>query len=369
MTSPLRSQAETETLAALDGIVNALGGDGSHPLTAELALVPLRIYGDALRLRLEPPNLLRAWAAQASPSLLDEILRNAVALVDRRIPPAGAKNADLDPAMATTVVARDHAESVLQAVRRTWLPRPLVQLEVHGTLVQRLGEVDRALAEVLSRAQIIHLLGVRASLGAAWTQSFPEREGVGTAEDELLAALRGAPPSPGLVARYVEGGAMRTVVERAAASHPDFAEELADTIEAMRAASQAGFVARQWARQHAHGMGATTALTFHGPKLAYAAASADNASSAVTHRLGALFGDLDVEASLTVGERDITLALHFEPGTVASIELGAARAVPLEADGSCQITVARSDARLMLRIRARSGQEISEELSFDASGS
>jgi hypothetical protein len=358
---PLRFQAEAETRAALEGIVTALDGAA---LPAELGLVPMRLYGDALRLGLDAPKELRAWAAGVSPSLLDDVLRATLALLDGRIPAAGVKDAADDPTIATRLRERDHAESVLYAVRRVCLPRPMAQLEAHAAVITRLGEVDRAFAAVLSRFEATTLLGVRAGLGAGWAQSFPDDEGARGGEDDLLELLRGARPSPALVACYVESGAMRKLVEDAADADADFAEELADTIEAMSNACQAGFAARGWLKRFAKGRAAATALSFSAPELADAAASEVGALNVIEHRLGALFSDVGAEAKLFVGEREIALEIDFEPGTIASIELGSEKVSPNASDESCRLVVSRSGGKLFLRVRATSGQEISEELAF-----
>jgi hypothetical protein len=355
----LRTQAEAETRAALEGIVVALDG---APLSAELALVPLRVYGDALRLGLEVPKPLRAWASACAPSLLDDVLRAAIGLVDGRI--ASAREAAVaDPTTPTRLRERDHAESVVQAVRRTWLPRPLAQLAGHAELVARLARIDQAFATVLSRTDVTLLLGVRAGFGAAWAQAFTEATDAVDGDAPLPAILREARPSTGLVARYVESGAMSALIERRAAADPAFAEQLAETIEVM---GTAGFAARSWQKKHAQALAAARAWTFDAPKLARAAASGDDAPAPIEHRLGALFPDVEAEATLFVGGSEITLEVDFEASGIARIELGSQAETPSATETSCRLVAPRSAGSLHLRIRARSGREISEELSFDS---
>jgi hypothetical protein len=362
---PLRSQAEAETLAALDGIVAALDGP---PLPPELALVPFRIYGDALRLGLETPKAVRSWAAARSPSALDDVLRAALPLLEVLSIPAGSEPAQ-DPTVPTRLRERDHVESVIHAVRRVWLPRPLAQLEAHAALVARLAEVDKAYDAALSRSDVTALLGVRAGLGARWAQAFHDEGRALGDEDRLLGALRGALPSPAFVASYVESGAMQSFVEQAAAADADFAEELSDTIEAMRLSGHAGFLARAWQKNSAASRAKGAALAFAAPALSRAAASGDEGSPLVTHRLGALFGGAGIEASLTIGGTEICLDADFDAGTIASVELGADRVVPRDDETSCHLVVARSSDTLVLRVCTRSGQEICEELSIDAGAS
>lgn len=362
----LRSQAESETLVALDGIVAALAGP---PLPPELALVCFRIYGDALRLGLEAPKALRSWAAARSPSTLDDVLRAALPLVEVLSPSAGSEPAQ-DPTMATRLRERDHVESVLHAVRRVWLPRPLAQLEGHAALVARLVEVDKAYVEALSRSDAIALLGVRAGLGARWAQAFQHVDHPLGDEDRLLGALRCARPSAAFVASYVESGAMQSLVEQAASADADFAEELSATIEAMRLSGHAGFLARVWQKENAVGSAKEAALSFGAPALSRAAASGDDGAPLVTHRLGALFGGGSggVEASLFFGGNEIALELDFDAKTIASVELGAEKHVPRDDETSCRLVVPRTSDPLMLRVSTHSGQQICEALSFDVDG-
>ena len=361
----LRSQAEAETLAALEGIVAALDGP---PLPPALALVSFRIYGDALRLGLDAPKALRAWAAARSPSALDDVLRAALPLVEVLSIPAGSEPTQ-DPTMPTRLRERDHVESVIHAVRRVWLPRPLAKLEGHAALVARLAEVDKAFDAALSRSDVTALLGVRAGFGARWAQGFHDVDHALGDEDRLLVALRGARPSPAFVASYVESGAMQSLVEQAAAADADFAEELSDTIEAMRLSGHAGFLARAWQKDNAVKSAKGVALAFSAPALSRAAASGDDGLPPVTHRLGALFGADGVEASLIIGGNEICLELDFDAGMIASVELGAEKHVPREDETSCRLVVARSSDKLVLRVCSRSGQQICEELSIDAGAS
>ena len=361
MTS-LQSQAEAETAAALEGIVDALGG---LALPAGLALVPLRVYGDALRLGLEAPRALRRWAGDCSPALLDDVLRATLAWIDARNAPVPSKDATFEPALATTLRERDHAESLLHAVRRAWLPRPLAQLAAYGPLVARLREVDEGLAESLTRADVTTLLGVRAALGAQWAHAFTEDVAPSEDDDRLLSSLRGSPPSPELVARYIESGAMHATVEGTAAADPDFAAELAETIDAMRGCGQAGLFARRWLKSHAKDRAAEGAFTFHAPRLAYAAASESDEATAIEHRLGALFADLDVDATFFVSEREVALEVDFDAGVLASIQLGKESRAPAQGETSCRIVLPRSTTgRVVLSVRATTGQSISEEIVF-----
>lgn len=357
----LRTQAEAETRAALEGIVVVLDG---APLPAELALVPLRVYGDALRLGLDSPHALRRWADACAPSLLDDVLRATLELVDGRVA-STSEAAAADPTVATRLRERDHAESVLHAFRRTWLPRSVTQLAGYGALVARLAEVDQAFATVLSRAQVTRLLGVRAGLGAAWAQGFTDATDGVAAEELPLAILREGLPTPALIASYIESGVQRERVEQAAGDNPEFAEQLADTIVAMCGTANAGFCARRWLDEHAKAQ-AKRAWTFESPDLARAAASGDDASSTIEHRLGALFPDLDAEATLFVGEREITLDVGFDARSIALIELGTASRTPLATETSCRLTVSRPNGPVLLRVCTQAGREICEELSFDS---
>lgn len=361
MTS-LRSQAETEVRDALEGVMTALEGP---PLPAELAVVPLRVYGDALRLGLEAPNRLRTWASEHGAAALDGVLRATLALVGGHIA-ARADVAAADPTTATRLRERDHAASVVHAVRRVWLPRPLSQLEAHAELVSRLGVVDDALAAVLSRAEVIALLGARAALGAAWAQPFSDGEHDEASADLVSAELRHALPSVTLVAGYVESGSFHKLVEEAAARDPEFAVGLDETITAMGTVGHAGWWARGWQKRTATER-AAAAFAFRAPALAYAASSDDaGARAPIEHRLGALFEDSPVDGILFVGEREVTLQLDFEAGAVAVVELGSERHLPAEGEETCRVTVGRTTQPLRLTVRTSSGLEVSDEISFDA---
>lgn len=357
--SPLE-QAETETRAALDGLTKALDGPA---LAADASLVVLRVYGDALRLRLDTPVKLRRWAEACAPALLEDVLAAALSLLDpARVPPANTSGAAVDPAVRSIVLDRDHAESVLVAIRRVWLPRPMSQLRAHGPLIERLTVIDRALASVLTRAEVMEMLGQRVALGAAWTHAF--RDDDEHDDSSSLPILPSLPPSPTVVARYIEGGLMRSLVERIAEATPSFAEELAVAIDAMRAAGQAGFVARRWQQMHATGAAAAAAFRFAAPPLAHAAASGNEAGPHEAHRLGKLFADVDADASLVVGDREVTLQLDFEPGAIARVAFGDEERAPREGESSCSITVPRSASPIRLEVTSTSGQLVSEALSF-----
>lgn len=355
----LRTQAETETNASLDGVIAALDGPALSP---ELALIPLRVYGDAVRLGLEAPHRLRTWAAAASAALLDDVLRASDALL-REVGALAPKDSE-DPTLATKLRERDHVESVLTAVRRVWLPRPLAQLEAYPLLMKRLGAWDEAARARVSRSTATHLLGVRAGLGATWLERYLDDEAASPGDDgDLRAALQGTRPPLAVVARYVESGAMRAFVEDAAATDDEFADDLADTIEGLRAVDQAGFTARSWLKRREKAAG-PSAFTFGAPRLAHAAAGGEAAAAPLVHRLGTLFAGVDAVAEIRVSEREIVFEVDFERGAIARIELGTAHAIPAAEDETCRLVVARSQASVRVSVRASSGQEVSEDFSF-----
>lgn len=356
MIPALHHQAEAETRAAIEGVLLALTGP---ELPTELAVTPLRVYGDALRLGLDAPRKLREWAQGRSPSTLDGILRSVAEALAGPLPPPEARSRDLDPVLGAPLRARDEAESVLHAVRRTWLPRPLSQLEGYSLCIARCADVDQALGKVLSRKDVLLLLGVRAAFGAAWAQNFPDEADDADDGATLLKAARGAPPTPESIARYVERGAFRERVERTAAESTDFADQLATTIEAMRATGEVGFIAWQWWKRHTR----ASALVFHGPPLALAAAAGEEPPAQV-HRLGRIFASIDVEAALHVTRREVTLEIDFDKGTLARAELGSERRDIGPEDESCRITLARGTGPLRMRVVARTGEEIAEDLTF-----
>lgn len=358
MIPALHHQAEAETRAAIEGVLLALTGP---ELSAALAVAPFRLYGDALRLGLDAPRELREWAQRRSPAMLDGVLRSVAEALAGPLPPPEARSRDLDPTFGAALRARDGAESVLHAVRRTWLPSPLSQLEGYSVCVGRCAELDQALGKVLSRKDALLLLGVRAAFGAAWAQKFPDEADDADHGGTLLQAVRVATPTPETIARYVERGAMRELVERAAAESTDFAEQLAATMEAMRPVGHVGILAWQWWKRHTR----APALVFHAPPLALAAAAGEERRPDV-HGLGRIFASIDVEAALHVGPREVTLEIDFDKGTLARAELGSeARDIGPE-DESCRITVARGTGPLRMRVVARTGEEIAEDLTFES---
>jgi hypothetical protein len=356
MIPALHHQAEAETRAAIEGVLLALTGP---ELPAELAVTPFRVYGDALRLGLDAPRELRDWAQGRSPSTLDGVLRSVAEALAGPLPPPEARSRDLDPMLGAPLRARDEAESVLHAVRRTWLPRPLSQLEGYSVCIGRCADVDQALGKVLSRKDVLLLLGVRAAFGAAWAQKFPD-EADGDAAT-VLEAVRGIPPTPEMIARYVERGALRELVERTAAESTDFADQLATTIEAIRAVGDVGLIASRWWKRHTQ----ASALVLRAPPLAVAAAAGEEPRPEV-HRLGRVFASIDVEAALHVGPREVTLEIDFDKGTLARAELGSERREIGPEDESCRIPMARGTGPLRMRIVACTGEEIAEDLTFES---
>lgn len=358
------AQAEAETRAALDGLTEILDGP---PLALDASLVALRVYGDALRLRLHAPTKVRRWADALGPALLDDVLRAGLALVDLAgISPQATSGATRDPVLGTVIRDRDHAESILHAIRRVWLPRPMSQLSAYAGLVERADAMDRALARWLTRTDVEEMLGQRVAFGAAWSQAFRD-----DAEQRAVATLRPAPssmpPSPTVVARYIEGGLLHRLVERIAAANPSFSEELEGAIEAMRAAGQAGFLARAWQQKHATATSASDAFRFAAPPLAHAAASGGEDGASVAHRLGRLFADVDVDATLIVGGREIRLELDFERGSLERISFGDEERAPAEDQTSCCIVVPRTGPTVRLAVVTSSGKNVSETLSLGVS--
>ena len=360
MMRSLLDQAETETRAALEGALQILD---DAALSVDASLIALRVYGDALRLGVEAPSPVRRWAEARGPALLDDVLRSAFLLVDAAALPRGPiPGAALDPALPGLVRDRDHAESVLQAVRRAWLPRAMTQLSGYVPLLEGIATTDAALARLLTRAETEAMLGARVALGASWTRSFPE-----PAELEpggSLAILPLPAPSPSIVARYIEGGLLQSLVESSAEADPDRAEALATAIDALAAAGEAGFFARSWLRKHRTGAAAAAAFCFGAPPLAYAAASADEDDAGERHRLGKLFAAIDAEASLFVGEREIRVELDFAPGAIARLVLGDEERRPAPEDSTCRIAIPRGGASVRFEVASSAGEIVAETLSF-----
>lgn len=356
MMRSLLDQAETETRAALEGILHVLGGPA---LSVDASLIALRVYGDALRLGLEASSPVRRWAEACGPTLLDDVLRAACLLVDAE---ELARGSIPIAALRGFVRDRDHAESVLQAVRRAWSPRPMTQFSSYAALVAGMAATDEALARVVTRDEAEEMLGVRVAFGGSFTRAFPEPAAL--AETGSLADLPLPEPSPAMVARYIEGGLLQALVESSADANPERAEALAIAIDALAAAGEAGFFARRWLRKHKSGAASEVAFCFGAPKLAYAAASGDEDDAGETHRLGKLFAAIDAEASLLVGARELRLDLDFAPGAITRVALGAEERRPGPDATSCSIAIARSADRVRFEVASAAGDVAAETFSF-----
>jgi hypothetical protein len=369
MESELRTRAIHDAEAALRGIASDLREDVADPT---LLALPLITYGDALRLALDPPPDLRRWMERLPSKSLHAAVESLASEIARWSTPTVRAGAALDDLLSTVVRRRDEMESVLTAVRRICIARSIDIAEIASmdTLETALASKDRELAELLTRSELVAMLGLRAAFGISWAALFREEPVDAAAEDDAWPkGLDAASPSNEIVTRYVTRGAMSRYVEGAAAANADFAEELEGSIETLLELRETvGFAARLWMRRRSASATPAAPAKVAAVSIAAIPVNALAASTSVDTKratnevlLGALV-PLDAEARLIVSATDVTLDVF--PGTKAlrSVSFGAATVSSATASGEWRVVAAHESGPQRLEVVAEDGTKFSEEV-------
>lgn len=372
MASDLHASAVRTTEAALQGLGQSLG---AGPVRADLLLTPLARMGDALRLGIELPAAIRRW----SDGLERPDLEGALAsLIDETatwtLPEGDSARASVDDASLTFVVRRrDEAESVRHAVRRICLPRHLAPYELaeFAALETVLVTLDGAIGALLSRSEIVRLLGTRAAMDPTWADGFRERDGgreerATPAEERWPELVRKSVPSDEVITRYATRGAMSRYVESVAAANEIFAGDLAACIDALLAAREdVGLVARRW-RKRARVAPSSNPLRFAAiPPVRVAAATASETAAAKTTIALGVLSPLDAEGRFEVSARELTLHVFEGQNPIERVELGDRVTTSAAAKSRWELTVPASAGPIRLRVVSKDGSEFSEELHFE----
>jgi hypothetical protein len=372
MGSDLHTSAVRLTEAALQGLGESLA-PGQVP--AGLLLTPLARVGDALRLGVELPVTTRRW----SDGLERPDLQGALAaLIDETATwtfPEGESARPADDSSLTFVVRRrDETESVRHAVRRICLPKQLdpYDLAEFAALEKVLVTLDGTMGALLSRADVVRLLGTRAAMDPTWANGFQERsEGsrdrlAAPADERWPDSIRESVPSDEVMTRYATRGAMSRYVEGVAAVNEIFAGDLAACIDALLAAREdVGLVARRW-RKRARVAPSSNPLRFAAiPPLRLAAATAPEAVAATTTIALGVLSPLDAEARFEVSARELTLQVFAGQKPIQRVELGGQVATSPVAPSRWELAVPASAGPIRLRVVSTDGSEFSEELHFD----
>jgi hypothetical protein len=372
MESDLHASAVRLTEAALYGLGESLA---PGPLPAGLLLTPLARMGDALRLGVELPATLRRW----SEGLQRPDLQGALAsLIDETATwtfPEGesARLAD-DASLAFVVRRRDETESVRHAVRRICLPKQPdpYDLAEFWALETVLVTLDGTMGALLSRADVVRLLGTRAAMDPTWADGFQERGEGGREQHAALAgerwpeSIRDSVPSDEVITRYATRGAMSRYVEGVAAVNASFAGDLAACIDALLAVREdVGLVARRW-RKRAQVAPSSDPLRFAAiPPVRLAAATAAETAAAKTTILLGVLSPLDAEGRFEVSARELMLQVFEGQKPIQRVELGAQAATSPVAPSRWELAVPASAGPIRLRVVSTDGSEFSEELHFD----
>lgn len=370
METELLASALRDTEAALGGLADTLQG-GEVP--AALLPIPLARVGDALRLRLAVPGPVGRWADGLSQQDLQGALGS---LIDEasswRLPGGESPSAEGDPILAFALRRRDETESVRHAVRRICLPKGLdpYELTEFAALDSVLALLDVNMSAILSRADVVRLLGTRAAMQPTWADGFRDApieraEHRAGSDDRWPEAIRHIVPSDEVVTRYVTRGALSRYVEGVAAANEAFVQDLAACIDAVLAAREdVGLVARRW-RKRAPVKATTDPLRLAVVPLVRlaAATSTESAIAKTVLRLGEL-APTDAEGRLEVTSRDVTV--HIYPGekVIQRVELGSAVATAPNDSGSWILVAPLPEASLRLRVIAADGSEFAEDLHF-----
>ncbi len=372
MRDPSGARAEARAaLAALDP-----SGQLSKPLDAEALLVPLARLGDGIRLSIEAAPPLRRWMRALPSETLERAADVLAAEVDGWTLPTAPRHLDA-PAVAASVRRRDEAASVATVLRREELARR-ADLPALARLEARLEAWDAQASRILSREDVGALLGDRAAIEPGWAETFHAQAETpvpsplaSLAPDEAAWVRSGAcAPPDSLVERYVSRGLHRARVEGYARGDEPFADELAESIDAVREAGRpVSLVAYAWRRrrpateEHAAPAGAVAASQAFAlvPSRCFAraaAATGEAASESATIDLGHL-SPLAAEARAVVEAGRLTVHVYAEAsGDVVRVELDGASTSTPDADDPLRFTLSIpwSNEAVTLRVKgARDG--------------
>lgn len=362
------------TVASLEGLASALSENTGED--AEGNTVALRVYGDAIRLGIEAPKVVRTWAATPPYEHLDRALRSTDEQLRGQayVPEddASARAMLEDEAIENAFVERDWAESVLVAARRA-MPAPDFQRSLgRASLTETLARFDARWRNVLSRETLFDLLGERAVLRPEYAFVYPlaTSEGVeGELKGDPSAALDEELPSDDMIARYLAGGVFARTVEAAAARDADFAETLRAIYDAHAEAGEVTSLrAGAWRRAGRERTARSKAAVVVSVPPARAAAST---STVENENRWALLGrdeTLGCAFELSLEVLGDSLVVHVdiaEKGKLAEVRVGDASVVVGPDDDHVELRVARRP-ELTLVVRSREGLQVEETLTFVA---
>lgn len=360
------------TVASLEGLAIALSENtGDH---AEGNMVALRVYGDAIRLGIEAPKVVRTWAATPPYEHLDRALRSTDAqLRGQAYVPEGDASARAtleDEAIENAFVERDWAESVLVAARRA-MPADHFQRSLgRASLTETLARFDARWRNVLSRETLFDLLGERAVLRPEYSFVYALATSEGAESErkgDLSTALDEELPSDDMIARYLAGGVFARTVEAAAARDADFAETLRAIYDAHAEAGEVTSLrAGAWRRAGRERTARTRAAVVVSVPPARAAAST---STAENENRWALLGrdeTLGCAFDLSLEVLGDSLVFHVDiadKGKLAEVRVGDASVVVGPDEDHVELRVARRP-ELTLVVRSREGLHVEETLTF-----
>jgi hypothetical protein len=204
-------------------------------------------------------------------------------------------------------------------------------------------------------------LGIRRGLlvSGSWTNSLDEGEAAASAGEPpsvVGVAPSSAAPPDSIVSAYVADGRWASRVEGFAARSPEFAEELSETIAALREERElVGLTARRWQQR-----GSGPVYVGLDERLA-AADTPELGRKSV--RLGVL-APTDAQARLIVEGGRVTVRVLADSGSLRAVRLGDQRLEAESAPGEWELSVAWTDAPLQFEVESRDGRHFEVALAL-----
>jgi hypothetical protein len=376
-TSAYLEEFRALTLAATQGLEQALRTDPTHELTSRLAL---ERFGDLVRSEALVPEKLGAWAFSLSEDLISECVRGAGAeaktwpLPESRLSWPESEESDGEGSLAFVLQRRDQIESMREGIVKVLLGRGRSPASVNewSILSETLRQVDARLVETVPRQFAEHLLGIRMCLGRAgdWVSRLVDEAQNASLASESSSELDGmqlptdyGEPSDEVVNDYISTGAMYRYVEGYALKNPEFAEDLASIIDTLKEEGELGtaFSPRKWRKNYAGGEKVAVVYELAPARLAAADEQISESSQAL--KLGSLPGlaaDVDARLSLSAGMWRLTLEVGS--GKLTKVQLNEHSQSQPEADGSWRLEAPLSGHELRLRVEDSSGALFDERI-------
>lgn len=329
----------------------------------------LEAFGDAIRFGIETPRPVRAWCRQLDEGQLTSALERVRAEAAAwRAPSPGS--ADKEPESEFDVHRRDQTESALRAIAWLCLDRGATPADLVGwkDCAETVRRFDDRLAEVLDRSAVETLLGPRVRLlgDRDWTSRMADRETeqqtTQHAQGDVTPSRR---PSDAAIQQYITEGINQRFVEGHATHDADFAEDLADVIDAFKEMRQdVGIAAWRWRRSRQKQEASTRAFPLSVEPRKFARAASDGTELTRERKeLGRLPG-LPADATLEVDGESVTLRVFTETPLV-EIRIGDAKSASPTSGGTTaiwQVSTRFQRGPIQISVTAEDGRVFADQI-------